>query len=583
MLERRARGARADRGCAPAAAGPARARNLGWRAASGPLDRVHRRRLRAAAGLARGRRWPPRGANPGAIVQGPTTPDPARARPAGPVRAHPLDRGARALVRDLQHPLRGRAARPARRLRRGLRRGAGRGHRPRLAGGRARRRARLGRGGGRPPRGRRARGGRARCARRCAAATRCSPSAATRAARADPALGRRPQPEPAPARPGPRRARARPAAAGCDRCSPSPTARDLAAALPALRRRPARGPGLRRRRPRRRLDLAARLASPPPAGALMAVAVIGAGPAGLACARRLVEAGVECDVYERWPGLGGQAATMEVGDGLRIERYYHYLFTSDSIAIDAFEQLGLGELLRSYPSSAAFAIEGRIWPFNGVGDLLRFRPLSPAARLRMGLALLRLQLGRRGIAEYERQTASSWIRAQHGRAGLGARLGAADAGQVRRARRGDLDGLDLGQDRQAPQPPRRRGAPGALHLAHGQLRAPVRGARAADRGRRRPGADRPPRRPAAARRRRAGGRPRRRGLVPARARPPRASTPTARRDPLRGDRLLRSQPRLRRAARPRAGAARSATSTSPGSRRSSTSPRSTSCSSSSAR
>ena len=106
----------------------------------------------------------------------------------------------------------------------------------------------------------------------------------------------------------------------------------------------------------------------------MAVAVIGAGAAGLACARRLVEAGVECDVYERWPGLGGQAATMEVGDGLRIERYYHYLFTSDSIAIDAFEQLGLGELLRSYPSSAAFAIDGRIWPFNGVGDLLRFRP-----------------------------------------------------------------------------------------------------------------------------------------------------------------------------------------------------------------
>ncbi len=110
----------------------------------------------------------------------------------------------------------------------------------------------------------------------------------------------------------------------------------------------------------------------------MAVAVIGAGAAGLACARRLVEAGVDCDVYERWPGLGGQAATMDVGDGLRIERYYHYLFTSDTIAIDAFEQLGLGDSLVGYPSSAAFAIEGRIWPFNGVRDLLRFRPLSPA-------------------------------------------------------------------------------------------------------------------------------------------------------------------------------------------------------------
>ena len=148
----------------------------------------------------------------------------------------------------------------------------------------------------------------------------------------------------------------------------------------------------------------------------MGVAVIGAGAAGLACARRLAEAEIDVDVYERWPGLGGQAAAMEVGDGLRIERYYHYLFTSDSIAIDAFEQLGLGDALVSYPSSAAFAIEGRIWPFNGVRDLLRFRPLSAATRLRMGLALLRLQLGRREVDEYGRQTASSWIRRNMGEA-----------------------------------------------------------------------------------------------------------------------------------------------------------------------
>ena len=145
----------------------------------------------------------------------------------------------------------------------------------------------------------------------------------------------------------------------------------------------------------RRLDLAARLASSPPAGALMAVAVIGAGTAGLACARRLVEAGVECDVYERWPGLGGQAATMEVGDGLRIERYYHYLFTSDWIAIDAFEQLGLGELLAQLPVERRvrgrrphLALQRRRRPAG-------HRPLSPAARLRMGLALLRLRPGAR--------------------------------------------------------------------------------------------------------------------------------------------------------------------------------------------
>ena len=61
----------------------------------------------------------------------------------------------------------------------------------------------------------------------------------------------------------------------------------------------------------------------------MRVAVLGAGVAGLVCAHRLSQAGHVCDVYERWPGLGGQAATLDVGGGHRLERYYHHLFTTD--------------------------------------------------------------------------------------------------------------------------------------------------------------------------------------------------------------------------------------------------------------
>ena len=61
----------------------------------------------------------------------------------------------------------------------------------------------------------------------------------------------------------------------------------------------------------------------------MRVAVIGAGVAGLTAAYRLTLAGHVCDVYERWPGLGGQAATLDVGGGVRLERYYHHLFPSD--------------------------------------------------------------------------------------------------------------------------------------------------------------------------------------------------------------------------------------------------------------
>jgi protoporphyrinogen oxidase len=59
------------------------------------------------------------------------------------------------------------------------------------------------------------------------------------------------------------------------------------------------------------------------------IAVLGAGVAGLTAALRLGQAGHGVDVYERWPGLGGQAATVDVGSGHLLERYYHHWFTSD--------------------------------------------------------------------------------------------------------------------------------------------------------------------------------------------------------------------------------------------------------------
>ncbi|MGH6885740.1 MAG: FAD-dependent oxidoreductase [Geminicoccales bacterium] len=144
------------------------------------------------------------------------------------------------------------------------------------------------------------------------------------------------------------------------------------------------------------------------------MAVVGAGVAGLTCAYRLAEAGVAVDVYERWPGLGGQAATLDVGQGLRIERYYHYLFTSDREIIGLFGELGLGADLEPHESSSAIATGGRIWPFNGALDLLRFRPLPLLTRLRMGLALVRMQLGGAGLSAYEGETARAWIERRMG-------------------------------------------------------------------------------------------------------------------------------------------------------------------------
>lgn len=145
----------------------------------------------------------------------------------------------------------------------------------------------------------------------------------------------------------------------------------------------------------------------------MRVCVVGAGVAGLVAAMRLREAGHEAVVFERWPGLGGQAATLDVGGGARLERYYHHWFTSDRAIADLCAELGVA--VDWLPSTVSFLSGGRLHPFTTPVDLLRFGPLPLRDRIRMGLSVLRLQRSA-GVEPYERETAARWVRRTMGAA-----------------------------------------------------------------------------------------------------------------------------------------------------------------------
>ncbi|MFL5912711.1 MAG: NAD(P)/FAD-dependent oxidoreductase [Gaiellaceae bacterium] len=141
----------------------------------------------------------------------------------------------------------------------------------------------------------------------------------------------------------------------------------------------------------------------------MRIAILGAGVTGLVAAYRLSRHGLECDVYERWPGLGGQAATLDIGGGHLLERYYHHLFTSDRHIVQLYEELGMPDEVEWLPSSVAVFAEGRSWPFSTPLDLLRFSPMSVSGRVRTGAASLYLQR-RGGSPSLEQVTAREWIR-----------------------------------------------------------------------------------------------------------------------------------------------------------------------------
>ena len=79
-----------------------------------------------------------------------------------------------------------------------------------------------------------------------------------------------------------------------------------------------------------------------------------------------------------------------------MDRFYHVITPADSRMLAMADELGLAEEVRFRQVGAGFFADGEMHDFNGVGDLLRFEPLSPIARARLGWFVAQCQL-RRGL------------------------------------------------------------------------------------------------------------------------------------------------------------------------------------------
>jgi len=138
------------------------------------------------------------------------------------------------------------------------------------------------------------------------------------------------------------------------------------------------------------------------------IAVIGGGIAGLSAAYELLKAGQEVHLFERSNFLGGQVVTIPLY-GTPIELAYHHLFTSDVVMQELMAELGIIDKLEWYPSKVGWFKGGKIYPFVTPMDLLRFKPLRPWNRLRLGLVVLFLQRYKNWKA-LEKTTATLWMR-----------------------------------------------------------------------------------------------------------------------------------------------------------------------------
>jgi protoporphyrinogen oxidase len=143
-------------------------------------------------------------------------------------------------------------------------------------------------------------------------------------------------------------------------------------------------------------------------------AVIGAGPTGLHLALRLTARGEQVVLFERAADPGGLASSFAL-DGVRIERFYHFICRHDQRLLGLIRELGLASRLRWRPTEMDYFILGRRWPFSTARDLLGFRPLHLLERLRFGVSMLLLQ-GRREWRSLDRHRAADWLRRTSGSA-----------------------------------------------------------------------------------------------------------------------------------------------------------------------
>jgi len=114
------------------------------------------------------------------------------------------------------------------------------------------------------------------------------------------------------------------------------------------------------------------------------VAIVGGGIMGVSIGYELAKRGIAADIYEASPTLGGLAGPMTLGDGTVVDRFYHAILTSDAHLLGVCRDLGLEGQLRFKETGTSIYIKGGLHSMSSVGELLRFPPLRPFDRFRLG-------------------------------------------------------------------------------------------------------------------------------------------------------------------------------------------------------
>ena len=138
------------------------------------------------------------------------------------------------------------------------------------------------------------------------------------------------------------------------------------------------------------------------------IAVLGAGPMGLAVAYQLARDGHHPVVFEADDRVGGMTACFDFA-GMEIERYYHFHCTSDTAFLQVLDELGIADKMRWTETKMGYWYQDRMQSWGNPWALLGFRGLSLIAKFRYGLHAF-LCTKRTDWRPLDHVEATGWIR-----------------------------------------------------------------------------------------------------------------------------------------------------------------------------
>jgi protoporphyrinogen oxidase len=138
------------------------------------------------------------------------------------------------------------------------------------------------------------------------------------------------------------------------------------------------------------------------------IAVLGAGPMGLAVAYQLARDGYQPVVFEADDRLGGMSASFDFS-GVDIERYYHFHCTSDHAFLQLLDELNIADQMHWVETKMGYWYQDQIQAWGNPMALLRFKGLSLIAKIRYGLHAF-LSTKRNKWQDLDRIEASAWIK-----------------------------------------------------------------------------------------------------------------------------------------------------------------------------